>query len=358
MKAALSLSFEDARASVPAVMPKPIANRYSLLGLSLECSRPLPRLAADPEPTGDRVRVELGSFPAEVLRTPADGWRPFFESSWVDQDGEPWLRVCVRAAGDLYRFQFSDGADFLVDSEGRRIWARWREPKTLEGVSIQLLSIILGFVLRLRGQISLHASAVVIAGRAVALAGPGGTGKSTTAAAFAQRGHRVLTDDTTVLKQVAGDFYIQPDRPELRLWPESSAMLFGSPEALPRMMPDWEKRLLDLERYGFRTAQQPRPLAAVYVINGEPLNSHRSAIRGLRGAEGVVALVANSLVTRLLDRRMRIQEFDVLTRLSAELPVRRLHRSERGLTPHEVCALITEDYFRRCRPHRSSVPVR
>ncbi len=324
-----------------------MANRYSLLGLSLDCSHPLPRFAADPGASGESLRIELGSFPADVLRTPVEDWRPFFKSRYIDHRGEPWLRVCLRSAGDLYRFNFREGAHFLVDSEGRQVWVRWLEPKTLDDISIHLLGIILSFVLRLRGRASLHASAVVIEGQAVALAGPAGAGKSTSAAAFAQRGHPVLTDDITVLKPVAGDFFIQPDRPELRLWPESSAMLFGSADALPRLSPDWDKRSLRLDQHGLRAERRPRPLAAVYLLNGKPLKSVRPEIRDLRGADGFLALQANSLVTLLLDRRMRVQEFDDLTRLCETLPVRRFHPSEPGQTPDEICQLITEDFRRR-----------
>ncbi len=322
-----------------------MAYRYSLLGLSLDCSQPLPHLAALPGSAGESLRVELGSFPSDVLRSPAGDWRPFFKSRYIDHRGEPWLKVCRRSADDLYRFLFREGAHFLVDGEGRRLWIRWRKPKNLEDISIHLLGIILSFVLRLRGMVSLHASAVVIDGQAVALAGTAGAGKSTTAAVFAQRGHPVLTDDITALKPVADGFFVQPDRPEIRLWPESSAMLFGSADALPRLSPDWDKRSLNLELHGFRAERQPRPLAAVYLLDGEPLRA--PAIRKLQGPDGFLALQANSLVTLLLDRRMRTQEFDVLTRLSEQLPVRRLHKGELGGTPDEIYEQITDDFRRR-----------
>ncbi len=326
-----------------------MANTYSVLGLTLECNRSLPRLMATPESIGERLRVELGSFPSDVLRTSEDEWRPYFESSFVNESGEPMLTVDLRSTGDLYRFLFDTGVHFLVDRVGRRLWVRWTEPNTLEDVLCYLFGIVLSFVLRLRGVISLHASAVVIDGRAVALAGSAGAGKSTSAAAFAQRGYPVLTDDVTALKPVAGDFFVQPDRHQLKLWPETSAMLFGSPDALPRLSPSWDKRFLDLECHGFPTERRPRPLAAVYLLDGEPAAPAQSVIRDLQGPDGFVALLANSLVTRMLDRRMRVQEFDLLTRLSETLPVRRLHRSEAGLPPLEVCELIADD-FRQISP--------
>ncbi len=343
-----------------------MANLYSVSGLTLECNRPLPRLTAIPasrqrrgnetRSAGERLRVELGSFPPEILRTPEEEWQPYFESSFVNDRGEPELTIDLRSGGDLYRFLFAGGVGFLVDREGRRLWVRWTEGNAFEDVSNYLLGVVLGFVLRLRGVISLHASAVVIDGWAVAMAGPAGAGKSTSAAAFAQRGYPVLTDDVTVLEPVAGDFLVQPDRHELKLWPETAVMLFGSAEALPRHSPSWDKRYLDLARHGFPTARSPRPLAAVYLLAGEPLAPAESAIRELSGTDGFMALLANSLLSRLLDREMRIQEFDLLTRLCETVPVRRLHRSESGLPPLELCELVAGD-FRRLPPRAAGAAV-
>ncbi len=331
-----------------------MANLYSVSGLTLECNRPLPRLTAIPESRradgtrtlGERLRVELGSFPPEILRTPEEEWRPYFESSFVNDKGEPELTVSVTAAGDHYRFLFDGGVRFLVDRQGRRLWVRWSEHNAFEDVLSCLFGIVLSFVLRLRGVISLHASAVVIDGRAVALAGSAGAGKSTSAAAFAQRGYPVLTDDVTVVKPVAGNYLVQPDRHELKLWPETVAMLFGSVEALPRWSPNWDKHYLDLKLHGLPTECTPRPLAAVYLLDGEPLAPVEPEIRELPGTDGFMALLANSLVTRLLDREMRIQEFDLLTRLCETVPVRRLHKPESGLPPPELCELVAGDFRR------------
>ena len=63
--------------------------------------------------------------------------------------------------------------------------------------------------------------------RAAVLAGPPGAGKSTLAAAFARFGYAVLSDDVAVLEQLEGALHVQPAYPQLRLWPDSVALLFG-----------------------------------------------------------------------------------------------------------------------------------
>ena len=108
-----------------------------------------------------------------------------------------------------------------------------------------LLGPVLGFVLRLRGIACLHASAISIDGRTVLLLGPAGSGKSTTAAAFACKGCRVLSEDVCALHCTPDGIFVQPGYPRLRL-PNSVGMLFGAQDALPLLTPNWNKRFLDL----------------------------------------------------------------------------------------------------------------
>ena len=233
---------------------------YPVFGLALVCNRPLPRLTSSTTSEGlssRRVDVELGSVPFDLPVDSTADWTLRSASQLVDEGGEPVLRVWQKADGEIYRFYYSDATDFFVDRGGRRVWVRWADPNTLEDIATYLLGPILGFVLRLRGIVSLHASAVVVGGAAIALAGTAGVGKSTTAAAFAQRGYQVLSDDISALHPAGDDFLVQSDCPLLRLWPESSEMLCGSRDALPRLSLTWDKRFMDLEKHGYRAERSP-----------------------------------------------------------------------------------------------------
>ena len=105
---------------------------------------------------------------------------------------------------------------------------------------------VIAFTLRLRGVTCLHASCVAVDDRAIALLGRPGAGKSTTAAAFAQLGYSVLSDDVVVLDDRNGQFRVQPGYPRVNLWPDSVHALFGSEDALPPITPTWGKRYLSL----------------------------------------------------------------------------------------------------------------
>lgn len=71
-----------------------------------------------------------------------------------------------------------------------------------------VLDTLLLFLLTRRDRQPLHAAAVIHAGTAAILAGPGGTGKSSLAWAAARAGLRVLSDDAVYLQL----------RPRLRVW--------------------------------------------------------------------------------------------------------------------------------------------
>ena len=142
--------------------------------------------------------------------------------------------------------------NFSSTVKAPRSGLRWPDSSTLEDAATYLLGPVLGFVLRLRGITCLHASAVAVGDRAIALMGPANAGKSTTAAGFSRMGFPVLADDIVALSEPDEILRVQPAYPQLRLWPESAAFLYGSADALPRLTPTWDKRALDLTQNGCR----------------------------------------------------------------------------------------------------------
>jgi hypothetical protein len=224
----------------------------------------------------------------------------------------------------------------VVDEEGRNVWASTPEGATDEDTGTYLLGPILGFVLRLRGVVCLHASAVEGREGALAFVGPAGAGKSSIAAAFSQRGHRVLTDDVGALRRIAGKVHVLPAYPRIRLWPDAAKGLFGSSEALPRITPTWDKRYLDLAESDRRFVAQPLPLAGIYLIEEDPAAS-RVRVAALEPRRALMGLVAQMYSTRLLDRTMRAHEFEFLSGLVQQVPVSRLTRPASYGCMQELC---------------------
>ena len=201
----------------------------------------------------------------------------------------------------------------------------------------------MGFVLRLRGTVCLHASAVAINDRAIALVGPPGAGKSTAAAAFACAGFPVLSDDVVALVDHGAEFLVPPGYPRVNLWPDAVCSLFGSEEALPRITSTWDKRYLALGQNGHGFASSPLPLGAIYVLDSRNETLTAPVIVEVSGQEAFMALAANTYVNYLLDQEMRRTEFDVLGRLVSSTPVRRVHSPGESSTICNLCEAIAAD---------------
>jgi hypothetical protein len=264
----------------------------------------------------------------------------FYETPVHDADGSVTLRVHTHSDGSFH-FAYEDGTVFLIDHSGSEIWMQWPENFTVQDAATYLLGPIFGFLLRLRGIVSLHASGVIIEDHAVALVGPAGAGKSTTVAAFAQCGYPVVTDDIFALNERGGRFFVEPGYATVRLWPDSVDALCGSPQALPLITPNWDKRYLDLRSGDFQFANSSTPISAIYVLGERRRDSAAPEI----GAEpeAFLTLLANTYCNYLLDSRARAHEFDVLSRLVNSTTVRRI-------TPHcdasrlpELCQMIADD---------------
>ena len=101
--------------------------------------------------------------------------------------------------------------------------------------------------------------------QAIALCGVSQAGKSTTAAALALRGISVLTEDVTPIKDFGETFIVEPGYPRICLWPDSVKELLGSPDALPLLTPNWDKRYLPLDGVRATFQSEPKPLGAIYL---------------------------------------------------------------------------------------------
>jgi hypothetical protein len=254
------------------------------------------------------------------------------------------LAVWEAGGGRFFRLRYADGTEFLVSRSGARIWGTWPDPLTLDDTATYLLGPILAFVLRLRGAVCLHASAVALGGRAVALVGQTGAGKSTTAAAFARRGAPVMSDDVVALDDRGASLWAQPGGPRLRLWSDSAQILFGAWDALPRLTPNWEKLYLDLGGGDFAFQDRPLPLGAVYVLRGRNRDTGAPLVGPLSRQEGLMDLVRNTYVNYLLDRAMRAREFELLGKLVRCVPVRRVVPHKDPARLPALCQAILEDF--------------
>ena len=295
------------------------------------------------------VVMSLGSEPSwvrECMRLPSQADRP--RAAQVEGHDSPFTLTSF-GEGEFFQLAYDDGTHFIVDGTAKRLWGTWVPPLTTEDAATYLLGPVLGFVLRRRGVLTLHASAACVSGNALILCGSSESGKSTTAAALALRGVPILTDDISPVKEHKGSLYVEPGYPRVCLWPDSAESLFGEPGVLPRLTPTWEKCFLPLDGARAAFESKKRPLKVVYLFGPRVDEAYAPRIEDLGMRDALLDLVQNTYMNWLLDRNQRAAELDVLTRLVANVPVRRI-------VPHvdlarigALCELIIKDAERLSR---------
>ncbi len=314
---------------------------YAAFGLTFTANHPIPGLTPQDRPAEADISIQLNADRPHGLFD-RDHIEPWYVSDARERDA-PALRVWRAGHRPSFRLMYADGTEFLVDAPRGEIRATWSPPSTLADTATYLLGPVLAFLLRLRGVACLHASAVAIGDRAVAFAGPAEAGKSTLAAAFAQMGIPVLADDVVALTSRDGAPYVQPAYPQLRLWPDAAAALWGSADRLPRLTPTWDKRALDLMQGGYRFQEDPLPLAAVYWLQPRSASHEDVRIEEVKGRLALQTLIANSYSSYLLDSAARAHEFRLLGDVAARVPVRRVVPQAHSRHLTRLCACIVED---------------
>ncbi len=314
---------------------------YTAYGLNFISDYPIPSLLPAPA-SNSSVRIKCGSSPA--LDSSAQNRKLRYATSYLTDTGEPSLRIWDVNDGEFLCLLYSDDTEFWLDRALKTLWVRWPPTSNLDAALSYLVGPVLGLLLRLRGTVCLHASAVAVNDRIVVFVGPEGAGKSTTAAGFAQLGHAVSSDDIVALVEHEQQFQVLPAYPSVNLWPDSVEKLYGSPDALPPITADWDKRFLALNQGGIPQFE-PRqlPIGAIYFFD-DPADAAEQCVEPLSKKEALLTLVANTYATNFLDAQQRAEEFAVLSRLVARVPVRKVNPKRDLVSIYALCKLIHRDF--------------
>lgn len=319
--------------------------RYSVFELQIRSSSPIPGLRAiENEDSTSDLEIFVGACPdGQDCIGSSSPAQLVYVSAMNDDTGTPALKMWELERGSLFNVIYQDGTRFWFDRTTKRLWMTWEKNSSIENAALYLLGPILALVLRYRGIVCLHASAVVVDNQAVAFVGAEEAGKSTTAAAFARRGFAILSDDVVPLREQNGNFVALPGSPHLRLWPESVEMLFGPAGRLPQFLPEWDKRRLSAGDYQSKFQAHPCQLRAVYLLRGRSVDVGVPRLDTLDRQTALMSLVGNSYASQLIDDRMRANEFEFLGRLVSRVPIRQLSRQADCSRIEELCDLVSAD---------------
>jgi hypothetical protein len=317
---------------------------YVAYGLRLAATDDIPGLQLSIAAAPADVRVSFGPLPASLIQNATIEW---YRSHRLNALGRPNLVVSRTAFDGAFRFIYDDGIEFGITSDGNQIWCARPSGATVEDAAVYLRGAVLAFVLRLRGVLCLHASAIAVGTSAIAIVGAHNAGKSTMAAALVKLGYRLLSDDVAAIDERDGEFCVRSGYSRVNLWPDAARLLYGDELCLPRMTPSggvndwWDKRYIELDAGSFQ--RTPLPLAAVYVL-GARASEGLVDIETMSAPDTVIALVDETCVNYALDTGMRAKEFAALCRLVTTTYVRRLHPVNEPSRVVDLCRAILHDY--------------
>jgi hypothetical protein len=212
---------------------------------------------------------------------------------------------------------------------------------------LSILGPALGLILHQRGFLVLHASVVARSGGAVAFLGKNGWGKSTIAASLHVKGYDLVADDVAAISIGPDGPSALPGFPQVKLWPEAAALLGETPERLPILHPDFDKRGWSAAR-GF--TGEPRRLERIYVLAAGPA----PAIEPLEPREACLELLSHWYGHRfgggLLHPGSAGHHLRQCVALAGRVPMHRLRRSGGPSTLLHLAELVDDDLRQHSRP--------
>lgn len=228
-----------------------------------------PRGGADPLP----VRL-LDAAVVEGVWDP----RVATELPRVSPTGEP---VVVRADRSTALVAVRGVADYLVQA-GELVTVARVPGAEAAAVRLWLHGTVTALLAGQQGRFALHASVVSIAGRAVAVAGGSGAGKSTTVLAAAAAGGRIVSDDVAILVPHDGAVEVVPYGRRVHVDPDTAARLGLALGATGDAGSDTEKVAIQVPDPGNRRVD-----AVVVLRKGDVAEPRVSRLDGLRSVRAV-----------------------------------------------------------------------
>ncbi|CAA9526786.1 MAG: hypothetical protein AVDCRST_MAG85-3304 [uncultured Solirubrobacteraceae bacterium] len=225
-----------------------------------------------------------------------------------------------------------DGVGTFAVRDGTQIRFEPAEGLAAGAESIWLHGTVAALLLAQRGCFALHASVVEVGGVGVALAGPRGAGKSTTALRLAQRGHRLVTDDVSPVE--AGDPpSVRAFGRPVRITPQAAATLGLDLSEARREPPSHPKLSLPA------AAGPSVPLLAIAVLAG-PVSQGSVDVTRRHGAAAHWLIVENTYRIDLLRRLWEHEAFVWAASVAAGVPVHIVPRAGEGWTVDAVADAV------------------
>lgn len=249
------------------------------------------------------------------------------------EDGEPLAEMNAPPSADYIFLRRRDGSfllryrnvcDFAVDAQlrtatvhlaDRSADAPYPDAPRRALADLLLVGAVPSFVLSVRGESVLHASAVEIGGRALAFVGYSGMGKSTMATLMCADGARLVTDDVLRLDLTEEAVQCHLGVADLRLR-KSAGDLVARFDTPPPQQRSSDAR--DVLR-PVRSERDRLPLAAI-LLPFPRRDIDAILLRRLSAMDAVLALVRYPRLLGWRDAEILAAQFDQLTAIAQRVP--------------------------------------
>ena len=307
---------------------------YRLAGSVLRSNVSLPELS----PGDGQPEWHLEFLPACVPEAYPCEWF----HHWCGTGGEMWL--CLGRKGSDYLLRFVDLADFQVCLENRRIQCSPSQAVPPETLRHLVLDQVFPLLLSQRGEMVLHASAVVSPAGAIAFVGRTGLGKSTLAAYLAVNGFPLLTDDCLIIEHHDDYLCGYPLYPGLRLLPDAVRSVLNNLVGTEPSAAYSQKRRLGPDQSTIRFHAGPAPVARIYFLDAtHSSSSGYTSITPVSPRDAFVKLLHFTFLMDVTEPETLMREFQWLSRAATSTQYHQLSFRRDFRTLPEVRERILRD---------------
>lgn len=213
---------------------------------------------------------------------------------------------------------FYDVGSFLV--EKGRIVFRPLASYDERAVILYITGFMFGVYMLMQNRCALHGSVIKIGDQAIVFSGESGSGKSSIARGFIEKGYQLLSDDLALIN---GDHFVIPSFPSQKLWDDTAAMFDLITDSNLKTCVDDEKFYMPIEHEFY---QEPLCIGALFIIKKD---GHDVEIEKPDAATSLSYVMKNTYLDYMMEEFGKKQlHFRFSVELAAKIPVYVIHRKD------------------------------
>lgn len=245
------------------------------------------------------------------------------------------LPMVINQTPNCFLLDIQNIARYLIE-EGRKITIDSYANASEQDVRLFLMGSAMGALLHQRGFLVLHACAVKTKWGVFAFVAESGTGKSTLATAFYQRGFALYSDDVCVV-DVAKDGLVYPGYEQIKLWQASMDNYGMVCENYERVANRFDKFIMPISQKNLN----PAPLYAVCeLLVGDDL-----MFEAVTGMDKIEILLKHTYRNQYLAPMARLPDhLKLCNQVVDKIQMAKITRPQQGFSAHQILDLVIERF--------------